>query len=126
MLYVLQLCNFLVLITSSKEREIFYIENIKKVPDNIYELLTLKGLAFWIMDDGSKHGSGLHLSVYAFSNEDVDKLIYTLQNKFDLKCSIHYITGNKPRIYINKESMIRLIPLIKPYYITEMLYKLGL
>ena len=23
------------------------------------------------MDDGSRHGSGLHLSVYAFSNRDV-------------------------------------------------------
>jgi len=25
------------------------------------------------MDDGSRHGSGLHISVYAFTNEDVDK-----------------------------------------------------
>jgi hypothetical protein len=27
-------------------RDKFYISNVKKVPDNIYELLTLKGLAF--------------------------------------------------------------------------------
>ena len=57
------------------------------------------------MDDGSKHGSGLHLSVYAFSNQDVDLLMFTLQDKFNLKCSIYYNRDKKPRIYIFKESM---------------------
>ena len=78
------------------------------------------------MDDGSRHGDGLHISVYAFSETDVDKLMYTLQEKFKLKCSIHYNRDNKPRIYIFKESMDTLINLVKPYFIKEMLYKLGL
>nr|QJQ35385.1 LAGLIDADG endonuclease [Fusarium pseudonygamai] len=108
-------------------RELFYDANKKKiVPENIRELLTPRGLAFWIMDDGSKHGSGLHLSVYGFSNADVDKLMFTLQDKFNLRCSIHYNRDNKPRIYIFKESMDSLITLVKPYFIKEMLYKLGL
>jgi hypothetical protein len=107
-------------------RELFYVSNVKTVPNNIYELLTPKRLAFWIMDDGSKQGKGLHISVYAFSNEDVDKLMFTLQDKFNLKCSIHYNRDNKPRIYIFKESMEDLITLVKPYFISEMLYKLGL
>jgi hypothetical protein len=107
-------------------REIFYTLNVKKVPDNIYELLTPKGLAFWIMDDGSKHGSGLHLSVYGFSNTDVDKLMFTLQDKFKFRCSIHYNNRNKPRIYIFKESMGNLITITKPFFVKEMLYKLGL
>ena len=59
---------------------------MKIVPNNIYELLTPKGLAFWIMDDGSRHGDGLHIGVYAFYNKDVDKLMFTLQNKFNIKC----------------------------------------
>ena len=107
-------------------RELFYISNVKTVPNNIYELLTPKGLAFWIMDDGSRQGKGLHISVYAFSNEDVDKLMFVLQDKFNLKCSIHYNRDNKPRIFIFKESMENLITLVKPYFISEMLYKLGL
>lgn len=109
-------------------RELFYgvASNVKTVPNNIYELLTPKGLAFWIMDDGSKQGKGLHISVYAFSNEDVDKLMFVLQDKFNLKCSIHYNRDNKPRIFIFKESMENLISLVKPYFIPEMLYKLGL
>ena len=94
----------------------FYTSKVKKVPYNIYELLTPKGLAFWIMDDKSRHGSGLHLSLYAFSNKDLDRLIYVLKNKFNLICSIHY-RDKKPRIYIFKESMNNLINLISPYFI---------
>lgn len=51
-------------------RELFYLSNKKIVAYNIYELLTAKGLAFLIMDDGLKQGTGLHISVYAFSNSD--------------------------------------------------------
>lgn len=78
------------------------------------------------MDDGSKQGKGLHISVYAFNNEDVDKLMFVLQDKFNLRCSIHYNRDNKPRIFIFKESMENLITLVKPYFVPEMLYKLGL
>ena len=107
-------------------KDCFYNLNVKIVPDNIYELLTPRGLAFWIMDDGSKQGDGLHISVYAFSTTDVDKLMFTLQDKFNLKTSIHYNRDKKPRIYIFKESMDTLINLVKPYFIKEMLYKLGI
>ncbi len=107
-------------------KDIFYSSNVKKIPDNIYGLLTPKGLAFWIMDDGSRQGSGLHLSIYAFSYEDVDKLMFVLQDKFNLRCSIHYNRDNKPRIYIFKESMDNLRSLISSYFVKEMLYKLGL
>lgn len=83
-------------------REMFYESNVNKVPDNIYEILTSRSLAFWLMDDGSRHGSGMHIGVYGFINEDVDKLMFTLQDKFNLKCSIHYNKDNKPSIYIFK------------------------
>ncbi len=107
-------------------KEMFYVSNVKRVPYNIHELLTPRGLAFWIMDDGNRQESGVHISVYAFTNEDVDKLMFTLQDKFNLKCSIHYNRDNKPRIYIFKESVHNLITLVRPYFIKEMLYKLGL
>lgn len=105
-------------------RELFYLLNKKIVPDNLYELLTPRGLAFWIMDDGSRQGVGLHLSVYSFSNKDLDKLMFTLQDKFNLRCSIHYNRDKKPRIYIylKNQSFMMVIP----YFIIEMLYKLGL
>ena len=46
-------------------KQMFYTLNVKIIPNNIYELLTPKGLAFWIMKDGSCQGDGLH-NVYAF------------------------------------------------------------
>jgi hypothetical protein len=76
------------------------------------------------MDDGSRQGQGLHISVYAFSRNCTDKLMYVLEDKFSLKCSIHYFRG-KPRIYIFKESMNHLRNLIRPFFIKEMLYKIG-
>lgn len=106
-------------------REMFYVSNVKIVPENIYDLLTPKALAFWIMDDGSRQGEGLHISVYGFSNQDVDKLMYTLQDKYKLRCSIHLNRDNKPRIYIFKESMDNLRDLTSQYFVKQMLYKLS-
>lgn len=97
----------------------------KVIPINIYSLLTPRGLAFWIMDDGSRHGNGLHLSTYNLSDEYINKLMFTLQDKFNLKCSIHNNKDGKPRIYVFKESMDILISLVNKYFIKEMLYKLG-
>lgn len=59
-------------------------------------------MAFLIINDGSKQGDGLHISVYAFNNKYVDRLMFTLQYKFNFKCYIHYNKYNKPRIYIFK------------------------
>lgn len=102
----------------------FYLNNIKVVPFDIFNLLTKIGLTHWIMDDGSKHDKGLHLNVYAFSTEDVNRLINTLENKFGLKYSIHF-KGNKPRIYIWAESIDNLRSLVKPYMCSSMCYKID-
>ena len=66
----------------------FYKNNVKIVPENIYDLLDDQGLAFWIMDDGSLQNKGLHLNTYAFSERDINLLMEVLTNKFKLKCSI--------------------------------------
>lgn len=86
----------------NEHRELFYLSTVKFVPINKYDLLTPIGLAFWITDDGSRQGSGLHISVYGFTYKYVDRLMFTLQDKFNLKCYIHYNRNNKPRIHIFK------------------------
>jgi hypothetical protein len=73
----------------------FYLNNLKVMFSDIFNLLIEIGLVHWIMDNGFKHSKGLYLNVYAFSTEDVNRLINTLENKFGLKCSI-YLKGNKP------------------------------
>ena len=56
-------------------KDMFYkTENLKIVPLNIHELLTPRGLAYWIMDDGSLQNKGLHLNTYGFTSQDVLKL----------------------------------------------------
>ena len=105
-------------------RDTFYPNGKKLRPYNIDELLTDIGLAHWIMDDGSKQGDGLHLNVYAFSLECVDRLINVLTARFKIKCSIHFKDG-KPRIYVYKESMELLISIVKPHMDPSMMYKLG-
>ena len=84
-------------------KDIFYnSDNLKIVPSNIENLLSPRGLAYWIMDDGSLQNKGLHLNTYAFTNNEVLILKKTLENLFEdnfLKCSIHnHPKGN--RIYI--------------------------
>lgn len=84
-------------------RELFYNLNKKIVPLNIKQLLTPRGLAYWIMDDGSLQNKGLHLSTYGFTYEEVVLLKETLENLFSpenyIKCTIHYHKKGY-RIYI--------------------------
>jgi len=82
-------------------RSLWYKETIKIIPLNIQELLTPIALAHWIMGDGSKQNEGLHLSVYAFSQTNVDLLTDALKNRYDLHCTIN-TNDRGTRIYINK------------------------
>jgi len=105
-------------------RTLWYINGIKKVPLNIQELLTPIALAHWIMGDGSRQNNGLHLSVYAFSIDNVNILIKALTEKYNVKCTIHQ-TKNGPRIYIDKTSMNLLRPIISPYIVASLKYKID-
>lgn len=108
---------------------LFYTVNsvgklVKGVPHNIYDILTLQGLAHLISGDGSKaNGDGLILNTQSFSIEDNVRLINVLMIKFNCICSIHYQRG-LPVIYISANSMRDLRPLLVPHMVVEMLYKL--
>ena len=110
-------------------KNLFYnSEGLKIVPSNIKELLSPKGLAYWIMDDGSIQNKGLHLNTYGFSSQDVLLLKYTLENLFGentLKCTIHKHKKGE-RIYIWGESMDVLRHKISNFMHSNMLYKIKL
>lgn len=109
----------------TKIYSLWYLNKIKRVPLNIKDLLTPLALALWIMGDGSRQNKGMHLSVYAFTSEDVELLINVLETKFDFKCSIHKL-GKKPRIYVWEESMDKVRQHVSPYIIPSMRYKIEL
>jgi len=106
--------------------KLFYNSEGKKIlPANIENLLTIKGLAYGIMDDGYKSGKGLYICTESFSLNEIKILINILINKFNLKCSYHMVT-NGYIIYIFSSSKAKLIELVKPYFIEHFYYKLDI
>jgi hypothetical protein len=106
--------------------------NIKKVPIAIEEFLSPIALAFWIMDNGTKHGEGLRISANSFTKEDVLRLCHALKKKYDIE-STPVISGYgkhsglvKYALYIKVNSMDKLRLIVKPFFLKSMLYKLGL
>lgn len=103
---------------------LFYVEGKKVVPNNIFELLSLEGLAHWICGDGSyKHGGGLILNTQSFSVLDNVRLINVLIIKFNCKCAIHMQRG-LPTIYISSRSIRKLEPSLRLFIPSSMHYKI--
>lgn len=98
---------------------------IKKVPLNIYELLTPVGLAIWLMDDGTWEGSGVGIATHSFTHDEVLLLVNVLTNKFGLLCTIQKHKGLH-RIYIRAASIPLLRLIVLPHFLPTMLYKLNL
>lgn len=106
---------------------LFYPEGKKIVPSNIGDLLTPLSLAYWLSDDGSfdKRSGAILLHTQGFTLEQVQLLVKTLNEKFDLRSSI-----NKSRlaftIRISSKSLANLQKLLTPHMPNMMLYKIGL
>ena len=103
---------------------------IKVLPDNIEELLTPIALAHWIMGDGYFTEGSLKICTDNFTKDEVLKLIEVLDVKYGILATINKRTNPdgavKWRIRISKLSMDKLISLVRPHIISEMLYKLGI
>lgn len=128
--------------------ELFYKKGKKVVPKNIYELLTPLALAILIADDGCFVKSGVKISVNSFSLDEVNLLVLTLKQKFNLNCTIQIVylkatptdvisidkkkyvalrdKKEKYSIYIKSNSLSTLKKLVTPHMPESMLYKLGL
>lgn len=105
----------------------FYSNNKKIVPSDIFNILTISGLAHWIIGDGTyvKKGGGIYLQTQSFTIIDNVRLMNVLMIKFDCKCTMHIQRG-LPVIYISSKSVKKLTPLLLPHMISSMYYKLGL
>ena len=75
------------------------------------------------MDDGSKDKGCIRINSQNFSFGEHLILQKVLENKFGLKCNIHK-DKEMFRFWVKSETMPTLIRLIKPYFISSMLYKL--
>lgn len=75
---------------------------IKVVPDNIAELLTFRGLAYWFMDDGYLSTNGFYFCTESYSINCINKLVKALTS-LGLDVSMHKHT-NGQIICINNRS----------------------
>jgi hypothetical protein len=75
------------------------------------------------MGDGSKRNKGITLCTDSFSIKDVVTLMNILKIKFNINSTIH-MEKLKPRIYINKKELLKILPFIKPYFDDHFLYKI--
>ena len=86
-------------------RSLFYINKVKRVQEDIYNLLTPVALAHLIMGDGSAKQHGLILCVDSYNIVDVVRLINVLFIRYNLDCTVRYHSSTQPRIYIRQHSM---------------------
>lgn len=103
---------------------------IKILPLKIEELFTPVALAHWIMGDGYFTDSSVKICTDNFTEVEVLRLINVLTVKFGIKAFANKRSNPNGqimwRIRISKLSMDKLISLVSPYFIPEMLYKLGI
>nr|YP_007476113.1 hypothetical protein H915_mgp33 [Cantharellus cibarius]AGE93534.1 hypothetical protein [Cantharellus cibarius] len=99
----------------NKYRNIFYnSDGIKIIPYKLEEYLTIRGLSYWIMDDGYKSNKAFYISTESFTLSEHVLLVQIFKTKFGLDCSYHKHT-NGYRIYIYSTSRNKLFNLVKPY-----------
>lgn len=105
--------------------DLWYENNIKRVPERIGKYLTPLALAIWIMDDGSKVGNSLKLCTNSFSYNEYLILIKALNDNFNIKATIQ-ATGAKDQylIFVWKQSMTNFRKIVSPYIIPSMKYKI--
>jgi hypothetical protein len=101
----------------------FYVNGVKTVPKDLYNLLTPEALAHWIAGDGTRGTSGILLQTQSFTIKENVFIINVLMVKFDIKSSI-CMQRNRPVIYIAASSLPTLRALILPYLHTSILYDL--
>lgn len=104
---------------------LFYINRVKRIPENIYNILTPIALAHMIMGDGlNDHGFGLILCTDSFPLQDVVRLINVLIIRYNLECNLRQHYKEFYRIYIKTKSMPLLRSIVSPYMHKTMLYKI--
>jgi hypothetical protein len=107
-------------------KELFYTSTgVKILPVNLSELLTAKGLAYWLMDDGYNSVNGFYFCTESYTLIENEKLVKILKEKFDLDCGVHKHT-NGYRLYVFSSSKNKLLELVKPYLLKHFYYKFDL
>lgn len=106
----------------------------KIIPDEIIDWMNEEVLAVWFMDDGITHWTyrngikkypnakpSVSICTDSFSITENKKLIKTI----DLKFNIQSYIGGRNRILFNTKNTAKLLPIIKPFCTSDLLYKVD-
>lgn len=104
-------------------QSLFYLNKIKIVPVDIYNLLTPVALAHLVMGDGVAKAHGLIICTDSYSVPDIVRLMNVLIIRYRLECNIRYHTPTQPRIYIRQRSIVTLCEIVRPYMDKSMIIK---
>lgn len=111
----------------TKVHKLFYVNNVKIIPNDIYNLLTPVALSHWIMGDGVFYkGKGIALCTDSNTIIDVVRLMNVLIIRYDLICTIHTRKEGQHRIYISQKSMRKLRTIVVAHMVSSMLYKVHI
>jgi len=114
-------------------RSVFYPNNQKIVPENIFDLLKSSlSLAIWYMDDGTldyrpKDHFAFYLMTHCFSVKDTYRLVKALRENFGIESTVfnNLIRGKRySRIYIGTKGREKFLNLVKPYILNCFKHKL--
>jgi hypothetical protein len=102
-------------------RCLFYPEGVKRFTSDIFDRITPRSLAFWLMDDGSNNGAlGYHNNL-----EEFEALRSFLNQRFNLRLKIRHIDENFFGLFASgKDQKYKLATLVYPYVIPSMRYKI--
>ena len=102
----------------------FYFNKKKKVPKDIYNLLSPRAFAIWLMDNGGQSKAGIKIATHRFCLQDVTRLKTVISEKYKITCSVEKERSSYV-IYIPKDQLSFLEEIVKPYMIPCMYYKLN-
>lgn len=105
-------------------RELFYVDGVKQITDNILLELNDLAIAVWFMDDGNLYYNGnichLTISTNSFNNESITKILEFFKFKYNLDFKL--LNNNAIRLTSVKQVLL-FESFFKNYYHVSMLYK---
>ena len=110
-----------------------YRNRVKTFSRNFLEYLTLQGLAIWFMDDGSKsfkkvgnkvHAVEITLNTY-LSKEENEVIIEFFRERWDINWGLNK-SRDSYRLRMGTREARKFFPLIEPFIIDSMKYKINL
>lgn len=111
---------------------LFYPNDKKIIPKEALKQLTLEGIAWWYMDDGSMsikkidgkpRGAEITLNTYLTAEEN-QTIIDFFQNQYNITWKLNKSRG-KYRLRMGKKEGKKFFALIEPYIIDSMKYKID-